>query len=329
LAEQKYVLVCAEVNEDGGPAQITLELLGLGARLAREGAGELAAVLIGNGVGEAAEEIAHYGPARVYVADAPGLSDYNPEPYLCVLKSLFDKVRPAIFLAGHTPMGQDLAPRLAFSLGVGIVTDGVNISLAGEGGLTVVKPIYGGNALAAYTFEARPQMATVRPRVGETPGRSASPGEIVALEVELPPSRVRVTDRIKEELEGVKLEEAKVVVSGGRGMGGPEGFEELRELASVLGGAVGASRPPCDSEWMPSTAQVGITGKIVAPDLYLAVAISGSSQHLSGMAGSRNIIAVNKDPDAYIFKMAHYGVVGDWKQVVPALTRKLKELKKD
>jgi electron transfer flavoprotein alpha subunit len=140
---------------------------------------------------------------------------------------------------------------------------------------------------------------------------------------------MEIIQRVQEEQKGVKLEEAQVVVAGGRGIGGPEGFDQLRELADIFGGAVGASRPHCDSEWISSTSQVGITGKIVAPDVYFAVAISGSSQHLSGMADSRNIIAINKDPDAYIFRVAHYGVVGDWRQVLPAFTEKLRELRDD
>jgi electron transfer flavoprotein alpha subunit len=324
------VLVLAEFTEEKLPTQLTLELLGLGRGLAREAGGQLDAVLVGSNSSKAAEEIAHWGPSRVFVADATALEIYNPESYLSVLEDLCDQLKPTIILAGHTPMGQDLAPRLAFASGVGLTTDGVELLLDGNAELQVVKPIYGGNALARYVPKGRPQIATVRARVGEVSERSPSPtGEIVAMQVRLPPARMEIVKRVKEEQEGIKLEEAKVVVAGGRGMGGPEGFDQLQEIADIFGGAVGASRPPCDSEWISSTAQVGITGKIVAPDVYLAVAVSGSSQHLSGMADSRNIIAINKDPDAYIFRVAHYGVVGDWRQVLPAFAGKLRELQGD
>jgi len=326
VSEHKGILILAEITEEGQPAPITLELLGIGGKLAAAAGEELAALLMGSGLGQAAADIARYGAGTVYMADDPGLAAYNPESYLFVLQGLCEQLKPAVVLAGHTPLGQDLAPRLAFGLGTGLVTDCVELSWDAAQGLLASKPVYGGNALAVYASESRPLIAAVRPRVGEPSEPSATPGNVAGLDIQLPHSRLEVTESVREEGEGVKLEEASVVVSGGRGIGGPAGFEKLREVAELLGGAVGASRPPCDAEWISSTAQVGITGKLVAPDLYLAVAISGSSQHLSGMSDSRNIVAINRDPDAYIFKVAHYGVVGDWQQVLPAFSSKLAEL---
>ncbi|MBA7688049.1 Caffeyl-CoA reductase-Etf complex subunit CarE [subsurface metagenome] len=182
--------------------------------------------------------------------------------------------------------------------------------------------------MAIFTCECYPQIATVRAKAMSPLERDASrKGEVITIEAGLDPSaiRTRVLEKVAEEIAGIKLEDAEVVVAGGRGVGGADGFKQLEELATLLKGAVGASRPPCDNGWVPDTVQIGLTGKIVAPDLYIAVALSGSSQHMSGCSGSKNIIAVNKDPEANIFKVAHFGVVGDWKKVVPAFTTKVKE----
>ncbi len=328
MSDHAGILVLAEAT-GGGAARISLELLGLARTLAAVSGQDVKAVLLGSGLGDGADELARCGAATVYVADSPDLSEYNPDSYLLVLQSLIEQLKPAAILAGHTPMGQDLAPRLAFALGTGLTTDCTALDWDSAAGLVAYKPIYGGNALARFTSEARPQMAAVRPKVGEPPEPADPAGVIAAMETALPPSATTLLGRVMEEDGGVKLAEARVVVSGGRGIGGPEGFENLRELADLLGGAVGASRPPCDSEWIPCSAQVGITGKLVAPEIYIAVAISGSSQHLSGMSDARNIVAINKDPDAYIFKVAHYGVVGDWRQVLPGFTGKLSALLKE
>jgi electron transfer flavoprotein alpha subunit len=195
--------------------------------------------------------------------------------------------------------------------------------------LQCTKPVYGGNARAIFTSESIPQMATLRVKAGEPLARDDSKKvEVVNIDAGLDASAIRteVLDTVLEEVEGIKLEDASVVISGGRGIGGPEGFQDLEELAKLLKAAVGASRPPCDNGWVPDTIQVGLTGKIVSPDVYIAVAISGSSQHLAGCSGSKNIIAINRDAEANIFKEATYGVVGDWKKVIPAFRDKLKEL---
>jgi len=195
--------------------------------------------------------------------------------------------------------------------------------------LLCTKPVYGGNARAAFISEVEPQIATVRAKA-MTPLEpdSSRKGEVVAIEAGLDPSAVRtkVTEKVKQEVEGISLEAANVVIGGGRGIGGADGFKQLEELAGMLKGAVGASRPPCDNGWVPDVVQIGLTGKIVAPDLYLAVALSGSSQHMAGCSGCKNIVAINKDPEANIFREARFGVVGDWKKVLPAFTEKVREL---
>lgn len=325
MAESQGICILAESNPGGNPTTLTLELMGLGRKLA-SGLGErLYAVLLGNQVTPAAEELARYGAETVFCADDPGLCEYNPEIYLPVLLSLCEAEKPRVVLAGHTSMGQDLLPRLAFALQAGLVTDCVGLEVDG-GSISFVKPIYGGNALASLKAGSDVALATVRARVGEAPAVSESRGQVLPLEAAISPApRVELKGMYPCDRE-CSLDEAPVVVTGGRGMGGKEGFTQLQELATLLGGAVGASRPPVDSGWAPATCQVGITGKVIAPDVYIAVAISGSSQHLSGMSESKKIVAINKDPEAYIFKVSDYGVVGDWKQVLPAFIDEIKDL---
>jgi electron transfer flavoprotein alpha subunit len=321
----REIIVLAEVGEGGDPTVLTLELLGLARGLVSE-QGMVTAVVLGSHLEGALDEIASRGADRVIYLEHPSLAPYNPEAWQAVLEPYLEEQGAGLILAGHTCLGQDLLPRLAFSLEAGVVTDCVGIR-AGEDSFLFTKPVYGGNALATMRVTTPLALATVRSRVGEVLPPSSPGGELVPLPAD-PPAVTRMVVRERRSLEAGEcpLEEAKVVVSGGRGMGGREGFEMLRELARLLGGAVGASRPPVDSGWAPATCQVGITGKVVAPELYIAVAISGSSQHLSGMCDSGKVVAINKDPEAYIFKVSDYGVVGDWKEVLPAFISRLREL---
>ena len=230
----------------------------------------------------------------------------------------------------RTTEGRELAPRLAFRLGVGLAQDCLEVSVD-ESTRTLLanRPVYGGNAVAVVSCEHTPQIAAIRPKAYEpTEADAGRQGQVVSFPVELDASqaRTRVVETVREESEGVKLEEARVVVSGGRGLGGPEPFSGLEELAKLLGGAVGASRAAVDSGWVPSSYQVGLTGKAITPELYITVAISGASQHMAGCSGAKCIVAINKDADANIFKDARYGVVGDWERVLPALTEAVREL---
>lgn len=324
------VMICGEVVE-GALAPITLELLGGGRRLADALGQKLSAVLLGSGLGALAQEAIAFGADRVYVVEDPLLNTYQTDAYSTVVEKICRDAGPEVLLIGQTSMGRDLAPRLAFRLGTGVSLDCVGLDIdPNTKNLLQTKPVYGGNALAIYVCEsARPQMATVRAKALDPLERDASrQGEVVAVGAGVDESivKAKVLETVKQEVTGVKLEDAAVVISGGRGLGGPEPFKDLEELAKVLGGAVGASRPPCDNGWVPAGMQVGLTGKIVSPTLYIAVAISGASQHLAGCTGSKNIVAINRDPEANIFKVAKYGVVGDYKQVLPALIEKVKEL---
>ena len=323
------VMVFGEIIE-GKLAAVTTELLGCGRKLAGDLGQELSVVLAGSGVNTYAQDAVKYGADKVYIVDDPILANYQTESYLAVMEKLVKQVNPQVILLSQNDIGRDLAPRLAFRLGTAATMDCIGVAIdPATKKLLPTKPVYGGNARAVYTYETDPQVATVRAKaVSALEPDSSRQGEIISVPAGLDPSafKAKTVQKVKEEVKGVKLEDAPVIVSGGRGIGGPDGFKELAEIASMLKGAVGASRPACDSAWMPDTSQVGLTGKIVSPDLYIAVAISGASQHMAGCSGAKVIVAINKDPEANIFKEARYGVVGDWKKVLPAFKAKLKEL---
>ncbi len=329
MAESKGVMVYGEVKE-GKLAAITTELLGGGRKLADDLGQELSVALLGSDVSSFAQEVITFGADKVYVVDDPLLKDYQTDSYLSVMGKIVKQVSPKIVLLGQTSTGRDLAPRLAFRLGTAVSMGCLELSIDPDSKLMQqTKPVYGGNAQTIFTCESEPQIATVKVKSMSPLELDASrKGEVITIDAGLDPSTIRtkVLEKVKEEVTGIKLEDAEIVISGGRGMGGPEGYKQLEELATLLKGAVGASRPPCDDGWVPDTWQVGLTGKIVAPTLYIAVAISGSSQHMSGCSGSKNIIAINKDSEANIVKLSRFAVIGDWKKVIPAFTNKVKEL---
>jgi electron transfer flavoprotein alpha subunit len=325
----KGVMVYGEAVE-GKLTSCATELLGCGRKLADELHEDLICVSLGDRLPEAPTRAIAYGADRVYGVEDPLLVKYQPDCYVAVLERLIEEINPKIVLLGQTDIGRDLAPRLAFRLRVGLCMDCIELTLDSEKtSVEQVRPIFGGNALAVYTSKGWPQIVTVRQRamLACEPDESRS-GEIKYITANLDRSaiRTRVLEIVKEEIPGIKLEDAQVVITGGRGIGGAEGFEVLRQLAKVLNGAVGATRPPCESGWISSTAQIGLTGRIVTPELYIAVAVSGASQHLAGCSGAKTIIAINQDPEANIFKAAEYGVVDDWKRVVPAFVKRVKEL---
>ena len=335
MAEYKGVMICGELT-DGKLASITTELLGCARNLDDELKEDVSCLLASDAVGEAPKEAIAFGADKVYTVEDPALKEYQADSYMQVVEKLVKDISPRIILVGQTSMGRDLAPRLAFRLGVGLSMDRIELSIDPETKLLLqAGPVYGGNAQATFTCELVPQIVTVRTKAMSPIERDDSrKGEIIPTKAEIDPAKVRakIAETIKEEVTGVKLEDAPVIVSGGRGMGGPEPYNTtLKELADVFtkGGfpaAVGASRPPCDNGWVPEALHIGLTGKIVAPDVYLAIAISGASQHMAGCSGSKNVIAINKDPEANIFKVANYGVVGKYEDVVPAFNEKLKEL---
>ena len=328
----KCILVCGEIA-DGELAPITLELLGTGRKLANELGEELSVLLLGSNAGNLGKDAIAYGADKVYVAEDSLFYNYNSDAYTQAAANLCRKIMPAVMLMGHTDTGMDLAPRLNGRLGGGLAMDCLALAIdPATKCLVTTRPVYGGNAHAtAVSKTARPQMATIRPKTLPGAERNDSrQGQVIVIEDKVDPAmlKIKVIERIKEQVEGVKLEDAEVVVSGGRGIGSKQNFEMVKELARVLGGAVGATRPVCDEGWTPASLQIGQSGKVVSPKLYIAVAISGAMAHITGCLGSKYIVAINKDKDANIFNVARYGIVGDYKEILPALTAKIKELKK-
>jgi electron transfer flavoprotein alpha subunit len=324
----KDVLVYCEVG-GGKLTSLSAELLGAGSRLASTAGGELSAVLIGSGIDSLAQETIACGAQKVYVVESPLFKDYAAEPYLIALKKVIQQVSPEVVLLGQTAAGRDLAPWLAFDLNTGATMDCTALETDPTSKrLLMTRPVYGGNAQVVQVCETNPQIATVRNKAAAPLAKdTARQGQVIKVDAAIDTAslKVKAVERKADTVSGVKLEEARVVVSGGRGMGSAEGFKQLYEIAGLLKGAVGATRPPCDKKWIADTQQIGLTGKFVSPDLYIAVGLSGASQHLSGFSSSKVIVAINKDPEANIFKYAHYGIVADWKEILPAFIAKLKQ----
>jgi len=317
-------------HADGRPASVSWELLGKGAGLASDLGGQVCGVILGHNVDPLAAEAFSYGAEKVYVIDNPSLAQYRNRPYLMGLVGLVQKHHPAVFLLGATTTGRDLAGAVATSLQTGLTADCTGLAIDPNTKLLEqTRPAYGGNIMATILCEQRrPQMATVRPRVVKVPVPNPShTGEVVREEISLVGEDlvVCILDCAREtNTEYVHIENADILVSGGRGLGGPEGFDLLADLARALGGVVSGSRGAVDQGWIDHSRQVGQTGKTVRPRLYLACGISGAIQHLVGMETADVIVAINRDHNAPIFDVATYGIVGDAKEIVPALTRALK-----
>lgn len=329
MAEYKNVGVfCEKKGEKLAP--ISAEGLGIGRKLADELGASLVALVVGDQVGEMAKDAIRYGADKAYVVDNAMFKDYLSDTYVAVTQKLVDQASAQILIMGQTDIGRDLAPRLAFRMGTVATADCLDLAIDGASKrLLQTKPVYGGNAKEVFITDGDPQIVTIRSKaMTALEPDDARQGEVIAADgaIDAAAVKMKLLEKAIEEVAGVKLEEATIVVSGGRGMGGPEGFVQLEELAKLFKGAVGASRPAVDQGWLPANRLVGITGKIIGPDLYIAVAISGSTQHMTGCGGSKTIVAINMDPEASIFKRAHFGVVGDWKAVVPALTEKVKAM---
>lgn len=306
---------------------VSLELVSEGRKLADELGEQLGAVIVGSDIAELAEPLVHLGADKVWLLDSPLLADYRPEFYTDALVQLIEANRPAIVLAGDTSIGQDLAPRLAARLKTGLVTECTGLSLDGSGLVSQTKPSYGGKASSIVICpEARPQMATVKPGImdiGE-PDTSRT-AEVVKITPEFDGEpKTRVVDFIKADPKTVSLIEADIIVSGGGGVGSAENWHLIEELAEVLGSSVAASRVAVDAGWITSDRQVGQTGKTVGPRLYLACGISGAIQHTMGMKDSKLIIAINKDRNAPIFKLADVKVIGDLLEILPAIIQQLR-----
>jgi electron transfer flavoprotein alpha subunit len=330
LSAYRDVWVFAE-QHDGQIQSVTYELLGEGRKLADALAMKLGAVLLGSGVKERAQELIARGADTVYVVDTPELAFFQDEVYAAVLVELVQRHKPNIFLAGATTLGRSLVSRVAVPLHAGLTADCTGLAIdPSNRNLLQTRPAFGGNIMATIiTPHARPQMATVRHKVmKEAVADATRRGEAVLETVarELLQSRAHRLRFVKEVESTVNLAEANLIVSGGRGLQKPENFALIRELAEAMGAAVGASRAAVDANWIPYSHQVGQTGKTVCPKLYVAVGISGQIQHLAGMSSADIIVAINKDPDAPIFKVATYGIVGDLFVIVPKLAAQFRAL---
>ena len=331
-AKTKDLWVYVETKEDGSAKNVGLELLSPGRDLADKQGGRLVAVVIGSGVEQAVSDASAHGADQVIVVDAPEFKDYTTDAYTAAMYHLIEKYGPTTLLIGATPDGRDMGPRLACRIKTGLTADCTGLDIDPESGnVAWTRPAFGGNLMATILCpDHRPQIGTVRPGVFKKSAPAEPKAEIIREEFHVAPEQIRteLLEVIREAAgELVDLEGADIIVSGGRGVGGPEGFEPVKALADVLGATVGASRAAVDSGWISHAHQVGQTGKTVAPKLYIACGISGAIQHLAGMSGSDCIVAINKDPDAPIFDVADYGIVGNLFEVLPALTEEIKKLK--
>jgi len=321
------------IETSGSTARsVGFELLTPGRKMADAIGHSLAAVIIGNNVEPVAKTASSYGADRVVYLDDECFAEYNTEVFADAMLQLIDRYKPDTVLFGATSNGRDLAPRVASRLKTGLTADCTELSIdAGTGNVQWTRPAFGGNLMAVIECPAtRPQMGTVRPGVfKKTAGDESRKAELIKESVTKPPEgRAKIIELITDAAaEVVNLEEAEIIVSGGRGLGKPENFALVKALADAMGGVVGSSRAAVDAGWIPHSHQVGQTGKTVGPKVYVACGISGAIQHLAGMSGSDIIIAINKDPDASIFGVADYGIVGNLLEVLPALTNEIIRIK--
>ncbi|MBT2693117.1 electron transfer flavoprotein subunit alpha/FixB family protein [Bacillus sp. ISL-55] len=320
----RKVLVLGEAR-DGQLRNVSFEAIAA-AKTVAEG-GEVVGVLIGESVNSLGNDLYQYGADKVVAVEDAKLAQYTPDGFSQALMAVIEQENPEGIIIGHTSLGKDLAPKIASKLGSGLISDAVAVEEAG-GNLVFTRPIYSGKAFEKKIVTDGLVFATIRPNnIAPLEKDAGKSGEVSTVSAEIKDLRTIIKDVVRKATEGVDLSEAKVVVAGGRGVKSEEGFEPLKELADVLGGAVGASRGACDADYCDYSLQIGQTGKVVTPDLYIAAGISGAIQHLAGMSNSKVIVAINKDPEANIFKVADYGIVGDLFEVIPMLTEEFKKLK--
>lgn len=328
MADGTGILVVGEFV-DRELASSTLEALAAARALLASLPGEkLSVVMAGPHVSDASGTAIAHGADTVYAVADSALANPAPEAIVAAAEEAARVASPRVVIGSKTILGRDVMPRLAFRLGTALAQDCTALSIDDSKRLLATRPTYGGNAIATVVCLSTPAVAALRVKSVDAAEPDASRrGQIVPLSIDASEAvRVRSIERVEEASDSVRLEDARVVVSGGRGLGGPEPFEQLEVLAKLLGGAVGASRAACDAGWVPSSYQVGLTGKTVTPDLYIAVGISGASQHMAGCSNARTIVAINKDTGANIFKDARFGVAGDWQKVLPAFVEQLHEL---
>ncbi|WP_404404201.1 electron transfer flavoprotein subunit alpha/FixB family protein [Jeotgalibacillus malaysiensis] len=320
----KKVLVLAETRE-GSLRNVSFEAIAAGKTIAD--GGEVISVLIGNGIADVANELVAYGADRVITVEDAKLEQYSSDGFSQAFLAVIEQENPEGIVMGHTSLGKDLSPKLASRLKSGLVSDVTAIEADGDSP-KFIRPIYSGKAFEKKVIKDGLTFITIRPNnipaLDKEEGRS---GDVSSVSVDITDLRTIIKEVVRKATDGVDLSEAKVIVAGGRGVKSEDGFEPLKELADLLGGAVGASRGACDADYCDYSLQIGQTGKVVTPDLYIACGISGAIQHMAGMSNSKVIVAINKDPEANIFKVADYGIVGDLFDVVPLLIEEFKKVK--
>ncbi|MEG0473887.1 MAG: electron transfer flavoprotein subunit alpha/FixB family protein [Solibacillus sp.] len=320
----KKVLVLGEVRE-GSLRNVSFEAIAAGAQIAD--GGEVVGLIVGDSVAGVASELVEYGANRVVTVEHPHLKTYTSDGYSQAILAVVEQEKPDAIVFGHTSLGKDLSPKIASRLNAGLVSDVTEIQGAGDD-VVFVRPIYSGKAFEKVKVKEGIIFATIRPNnIAPLAKEAGRAGDVSAVSVDITNLRTIIKEVVRKSTEGVDLSEAKVVVAGGRGVKSEEGFGPLHELAKLLGGAVGASRGACDADYCDYSLQIGQTGKVVTPDLYIAAGISGAIQHVAGMSNSKVIVAINKDPEANIFKIADYGIVGDLFEVIPMLIEEFKALK--
>ena len=318
----KKVFVLGEVRQ-GELRQVSFEAIAAAKQIAN--GGEVVGLLLGHEVASLATSMIQYGADRVLVAEHNQLQDYTPEGYTQAIMQVIEAEKPEGFILGHTSIGKDISPRIAAKLKSGLISDAVGLEVNGDE-YVFTRPIYSGKAFEKKVIKDGMIFATIRPNNIDALAKDESrTGEVASVNVEIKDLRTIVKEVVRKTAGGVDLSEAKVIVSGGRGVKSQDGFKVLQELADVLGGAVGSSRGACDAGYSDYSLQIGQTGKVVTPDLYIACGISGAIQHVAGMSNSKVIVAINKDPEASIFNIADYGIVGDLFEVLPMLTEEFKK----
>jgi len=318
----KKVLVLGEIRKNE-LRQVSFEAIAAAKQIAD--GGEVVGVVLGSEVASLANTMIHYGADRVLVIEHRELQNYTSDGYIQAISQVLESEKPHGFILGHTSIGKDISPRIAAKLKTGLVSDAVSLELKGDE-FIFTRPIYSGKAFEKKVIKDGMIFATIRPNNIDSLKQDCSrTGEVIEVQVEIKTLRTIVKEVVLKSAGGVDLSEAKVIVSGGRGVKSEEGFKILQELANVLSGAVGASRGACDAGYSDYALQIGQTGKVVTPDLYIACGISGAIQHVAGMSNSKIIVAINKDPDASIFSIADYGIVGDLFEVVPMLTEEFRK----
>lgn len=330
MAGQQGLLIIGEIR-DGELSPTTAEVLSAGREVAEQSGTDVNLALLGSNITTAAQQAIQAGADRVYTVEDALLDTPQIDLLLAAFTEVVKTASPDMMLIGRTDIGRELAPRLACRLGVSLLQDCIRVEFDSESRrLTGTRPVYGGSVLARVRSTSTPQVVAIRPKsYNPLELDLARQGAVTPVAVTLESSMAK-TAVLRQELDenlGVKLEDANIVVSGGRGLGGPEPFSELEELAGILGAGIGASRAAVDAGWVPSNWQIGLTGRTITPDLYITVGISGASQHMAGCSNSKVIVAINKDGDANIFREARYGVIGDWAAIIPAFMQAVRNLK--